>query len=245
MGRFRLLLLAVVGCTPTVSKPPVCPKPKPCASAASGAPARGPSPPQLDGTFEVVEVTPKGLPPAPPETYLLGPSERESCAFVRLVLTFQRETLAIRYDTLCVDREAGGREAGGREAGEREGGEPEASERKPVPLNWCTSEGVALVDWDARAFSLPAGAATRASVQRVLSYAPGTNDGLAYERIEWGCKFALDPQSFEIVDKTDDKVRLRAPKYEAEWLLERTRRRDVDPDDVIRQLRDKLHPKSP
>jgi hypothetical protein len=175
----------------------------------------------------VVEVKPKDLPAAPPETYLLGPSEREACAFVRLVLSFERETLGIRYDTLCVDRDA-------------QKANPEST---AVPLNWCTTAGLAMVAWDAKSFFLPGGAATRASAQRILSYAPGSEPGASHERSAWGCKFALDAQSFEILEKEDNKVRLRAPKYDAEWLLERTKQPEIDPDDVIAQLRSVLHPK--
>jgi hypothetical protein len=227
--RYAIVLLGLTSCT-TVAPPRACPKAKPCAGAASVDPARGPAPPQLDGDFEVIELKPHNLPAAPPEQYLLGPSEREACAFVRLVLSFEREKLLIRYDTLCVDREAQKRQTA-----ETEGA---------VPLNWCSTAGVALVAWDVKTFSLPAGAATRASVQRILSYAPGADSSLSHERNVWGCKFDLEPQSFEILEKGDKRVRLRAPKYDAEWLLERTKRVELDPDDVISQLRNVLHPRS-
>jgi hypothetical protein len=79
-------------------------------------------------------------------------------------------------------------------------------------------------------------------VQQIQSYAPGTNE-VAHDRLIWGCKFNLDAQTFEVLENGKDRVRLRAVKYDAEWVLKPTSQPDIDPDDVVFQLRDVLHKK--
>lgn len=212
-----------LGCGPTVQPPSNCPEaPAPKPSIVK----EGPVPPVLTGHYELLTLQPKGHDAAPPEAYLLPPEERKKCAFVRIVMSFDREKLAVRYEALCV--------------------EPEDRVKNPVPLKWCSTEGVMHIEWGIEAFELPAPSGTRANVQQIESYAPGSGptDG-APNRTLWGCKFNLDAQRFEIVEATDERVRLRAPKYEAEWVLKPTDRPSVDPDEVVRAVGAAIHAVKP
>jgi hypothetical protein len=219
-GLALLVAFAALGCGPSVPPPARCPEP----SEPAPVPAQnGPVPPLLEGHFEVVSLKPKDLPAAPPETYLLPPDERSKCAFVRIVMTFERETLGVRYEALCV--------------------EPEDRKKNPIPLKWCSTQGIMHVTWGVEAFELPVPAGTRANVQQIASYAPGTvpAEGVP-ERTLWGCKFNLDAQKFDIVERTKDRVKLRAPKYDAIWELQSTKSPAVDPDDVVASLESVIHP---
>ncbi len=222
-GLLPTVLFAALGCGPTLVAPPACPEP---ATAEAPGLGEGPVPPVLSGHYEVVSLQPKGHPAAPPETYLLAPDERSKCAFVRIVMSFERQTLTIRYEALCV--------------------EPEERTHNPVPLKWCSTEGTAHIAWGEMNFELPAPAGTRANVQQIASYAPGSAPKTGSpERTVWGCKFNLDAQRFDIVERSKDKLRILAPKYGAEWVLKPTDRPNVDPDDVVDALRAHLHPVSP
>ena len=217
-----LVLLTVVaagGCGPTVASPVKCPE----SSGPEPSLGEGPVPALLKGHYEVMTLAPKGHPPAPPEAYLLPPEERQKCAYVRIVMSFEQQSLTVRYDALCV--------------------EPEDRSKIPVPLKWCSTEGVMHVEWDIQAFVLPVAAGTRSNVQQIASYPPGHGPTeRAQERTLWGCKFNLDAQRFEIVSKTDEEVRLRAPKYDAEWVLKPTNVPNIDPDEVMDAVSGVIHP---
>lgn len=219
----RALVLAAVlggsGCTPTIAPPPACPEPEP----EPGLLREGPVPPLLKGHFEVETIQPKGHPAQPPETYLLAPEERAKCAYVRIVLSFDADMLRMRYDALCV--------------------EPEDRAKNPVPLKWCSTEATTHVIWDIQAFELPVPSGSQSNVQQIASFAPGSgpSDAAQHERTVWGCKFNLDAQRFEILERGDGRLRLRAPKYEAEWVLRSTTVPNVDPDEVVSALRGVIH----
>lgn len=183
----------------------------------------GPVPPLLQGHFEVETIQPKGLPAASPETYLLPPAEQQRCAYVRIVLSFDKDMLRMRYDALCV--------------------EPEDRAKNPVPLKWCSTEATTHVLWDIQAFELPVPSGSQSNVQQIASFAPGSgpSDAAQHERTVWGCKFNLDAQRFDIVERSDERLRLRAPKYEAEWVLKPTTVPNIDPDEVVTALRGVIH----
>jgi hypothetical protein len=215
------LALAAVGsgCGPTVAPPQVCPAPEPPPPSAV---QNGPVPALLKGHFVVETIRPKDFPAAPPQTYLLGPEEQKRCAFVRIVFSFEEQMMVMRYAALCV--------------------EPEDRAKNPIPLKWCATEAISHVVWDARAFELPVPSGSQSNVQKITSYAPGTGPSeAAQERTVWGCKFNLDAQRFEIVERTQDTVRLFAPKFDAEWVLKATEQPTLDPDDVVVALERAIH----
>ncbi len=218
------LCLSAVGCGPTTA-----PLPAPCPDAPPPpltTEKDGPTPPALSGHYVVQTIAPKGHAPAAPETYLLAPEEQAKCAFVRVVLSFEDETLKLLYEALCV--------------------EPEDRPKNPMPLKWCSTEATTHIAWDGKAFELPAPSGSRSNVQQLASWAAGSGPtDMAAERTVWGCKFNLDAQRFEIVGSTESELRLRAPKYGAEWVLVPTDEPSADVDDVVAKLRDIMHTPSP